>query len=113
MTQKLILINGQGASGKTSVARILLSDLPNSAYIGGDSLISVNPFGINEKLDKLAIKNLLSLTANYFEEKYAFIIVCGLIRNQQLLDYFLSKLPIKIEVLFGYGPRKKFGANED
>ena len=85
---------------KTSAARTLLNDLPNSVYIGRDTLISVNPFGINEKLDKLAIKNLLSLVVNYSEEKYALIIVCGLIRNQQLLDYFLSKLPIKIEVLF-------------
>ncbi|MDO8582320.1 MAG: hypothetical protein Q7S16_05620 [bacterium] len=100
MTSKLVLINGQVASGKSSVGKALLNDLSRSAYIDGDALMSVNPFGINDKLDALAIKNLVSLINNYSEEGYKYIIVSGLIRNQKLLDNFLSKLSLKVDVLF-------------
>lgn len=100
MVPILVLINGQVASGKSSTARTLLNELPHSAYIDTDAIMSVNPFRINNKIDALAIKNLVSLVKNYSEVGYRYIIVSGFMRSQKLLDDFLSKLSIKVDVLF-------------
>ncbi|MEK7150523.1 MAG: hypothetical protein AAB736_02855 [Patescibacteria group bacterium] len=35
---KIISINGQAGTGKTTVAKVLLEKLENSAYISGDAL---------------------------------------------------------------------------
>jgi len=58
---KIISINGQAGTGKTTTAKVLLERLENSAYISGDALVAVNPFGVNEKTDRLVIKNSTSL----------------------------------------------------
>lgn len=96
---KIILINGQGGTGKTSVAAILKSEIPNSVYIEADTLVAVNPFEFG-KLGPLLIKNAVSLIHNFAEEGYEIIITAGLTRNQEQLDEFLSALGFKAEIVF-------------
>lgn len=96
---KIILINGQGGTGKTSVAGILRNETPNSAYIEADSLVAVNPFEF-AKLGPLLIKNAVSLMHNFAEEGYETIITAGLTRNQEQLDEFLNVLGLKVEIVF-------------
>ncbi|PIT92932.1 MAG: hypothetical protein COU06_02640 [Candidatus Harrisonbacteria bacterium CG10_big_fil_rev_8_21_14_0_10_38_8] len=95
---KLILISGQPGAGKTSVSRQLLSELSNTAYIESDSLITVNPFEMNERLNTLLLKNSVSLLNNYIFEGYQNIIICGLVKNQETLDSLVILLPENIEI---------------
>ena len=97
---KIISINGQAGTGKTTTAKILLGKLENSAYISGDALVAVNPFGVNEKTDRLVIKNSVSLIKNFEQENYETVIICGILRNQAQLDSFLNNLGEKADFLF-------------
>lgn len=97
---KIISINGQAGTGKTTVAKVLLEKFENSAYVSGDALVAVRPFGVNEKTDRLAIKNSISLIKNFEQENYDVVIICGTIRNQAQLDSFLNNLSEKTDFLF-------------
>lgn len=96
---KIILINGQGGTGKTTVAGILKNEIENSAYIEADSLVAVNPFEF-EKLGPLVHKNAVSLITNFAETGYETIVTAGLTRNQEQLDDFLKVLNVKAEIVF-------------
>jgi chloramphenicol 3-O-phosphotransferase len=95
----LILINGQGGTGKTSLAQALRNQIPNSAYIEADSLIAVNPFEF-EKLGPLLHINAASLIQNFAQAGYETIITAGLTRNQEQLDEFLKVLNTKADITF-------------
>ena len=97
---KIISINGQAGTGKTATSNVLLGKLDNSAYISGDALVAVNPFGVNEKTDRLVIKNSVSLIKNFEQENYETVIICGILRNQAQLDSFLNNLSEKADFLF-------------
>lgn len=98
---KIILINGQGGTGKSTVAYALKDSLLNSVYIEADSLVSVQPFNFgNPDLDSLMFKNALSLIHNFSEAGYEYIVTSGLTRNQKLLDEFVFSLDINAEIIF-------------
>lgn len=97
---KIISINGQAGTGKTTVAKVLLEKFENSAYVSGDALVAVRPFGVNEKTDRLVIKNSVSLIKNFEQENYDTVIICGTIRNQAQLDYLVNNLNEKTSFLF-------------
>ena len=97
---KIISINGQAGTGKTTTAKILLGKLENSAYISGDALVAVNPFGVNEKTDRLVIKNSVSLIKNFEQENYETLIISRILRTQAQLDSFLNTLSEKPDFLF-------------
>lgn len=88
---KLILINGQSGSGKSTVARALMQSLDKSAHISTDGLTSVNPFEFNE-MAPLGIKNACLLVQSFREEGYKYLILCGLLNTQVKLDEFLNRL---------------------
>lgn len=96
---KLLLINGQPGSGKSSVATILKNELSHSAYIDADWLVSVNPFEFG-KSDRLMIQNSISLINNFTNDGYETIVTAGLARNQTLLDELITKLNGKADILF-------------
>ena len=97
---KVISINGQAGTGKTTTAKALLEKFENSAYISGDILVAVRPFGVNEKTDRLVIKNSISLIKNFEQENYDVVIICGILRNQAQLDSFLNNLSEKTNFIF-------------
>src|SRR3989338_8081314 len=92
MKQRIILISGLAASGKTSVGELLQEKLDNCARIESDFLILVKPFEPWDKLTRVKIRNNVSLVHNFIEEQYENIIVVGAIWNQEHLDYFLKEL---------------------
>lgn len=98
--EKIILINGQGGTGKSSVAKLLSQELKSSAYIDVDSLVITNPWEFGDESDNLAIKNAISLIHNFSSANFQNIIISGLTRNQSLLDNFLSQLSKEASILF-------------
>ena len=97
---KLILINGQQATGKSSTAALLGSQLENSAVIDTDSLIVVNPWDFDSLIGTLAVKNVISLFENFKNAGYENIIISGLTRNQESLDNFLKELKFSGGIIF-------------
>jgi broad-specificity NMP kinase len=89
---RILLISGQVGSGKTTVAKRLLTTLDNAALIELDSLVAVNPFEFNDSLHNLGIENAVSLIRNFSKNGYEHIIVSGLIKNQKSLDSFFDSL---------------------
>jgi len=89
---KIILINGQGGTGKTLVANALKNKITNSALIDADALIGVNPFEF-DKLAPLMFRNAVTLISNFSNAGYQTIITSGLTRNQEQLDSFLALVP--------------------
>lgn len=96
---KIILINGQGGTGKSSVANTLKNSLSNSAYIDADALVAVNPFKFGE-IDNLMLKNAASLISNFTTKGYQYIITAGLTRNQELLSKLLELLDQEVAIVF-------------
>jgi chloramphenicol 3-O-phosphotransferase len=96
---KIILINGQGGTGKSSIANTLKNSLSSSAYIDADALIAVSPFNFNE-VDDLLLKNAVSLIHNFSEKGYEYIITAGLTRNQELLNKFQRLLNKEVDIMF-------------
>lgn len=98
LTQKLILINGFGGSGKTEVGKLLLTALPSAALFDFDSITCVNPFEYTDRLFQLGHKNAAAITENFLLEDYQHIIMCGGCSTQRHLDNFLSLLRRRPEV---------------
>ena len=96
--QKLILINGFGGSGKTSVGRLLLDALPSSALLDFDALTCVNPFEYGEQLFQLGHRNAAAVTEVFLKARYQHLIMCGGCHTQRHLDGFLSLLPRELGV---------------
>ena len=92
MKQRIILISGLAASGKTSVGELLQEKLDNCARIESDFLILVKPFEPGDKLTRVKIRNNISLVHNFIEEQYKNIIVVGAVWNQDHLNLFLKEL---------------------
>lgn len=87
----LILINGQGGAGKSTTAKMLLRMLRPAAYIPTDSLVSVEPFEWNEQLLGLGIHNAALLIRSFADAGYQYIILCGLLNRQAMLDRFCAE----------------------
>jgi hypothetical protein len=96
----LILINGQGGAGKSTTAKHLLHMLRPAAYIPTDSLISVEPFEWNEGLLSLGIRNAALLIHSFTEAGYEYIILCGLLNRQELLERFCSEAAAEHSLLY-------------
>lgn len=96
---KVILINGQAGTGKSSIANTLKNSLANSAYIDADTLVSVNPCKLNE-LDDLLLKNAVSLINNFSKKGYVYIVTAGLTRNQEQLTKFQGLLGKEADIMF-------------
>ena len=97
---RLILINGQPGTGKTSVSKKLLSELGNSAYFDADVLVATNPWEFGGSTNTLMIKNAVSLVSNFSKSGFQNIIISGLTRNQEILDKFLEQLNKTPDTLF-------------
>lgn len=97
---KIILINGQPGVGKSSVGKLLLNELKESAYIDADSLVITNPWEFGGVSDTLAIKNAVSLVHNFSSANFQNIIISGITRNQQLLGSLTSQLNSDADILF-------------
>lgn len=88
----LILINGQGGAGKSTTAKALLRMLRPAAYISADSLVSVEPFEWNDDLLALGIRNAALLIRSFADAGYAYILLCGLLNRQEMLDRFCAEV---------------------
>src|SRR3989338_7368284 len=96
---KIILINGQPGSGKSTIANHLKNEILQSAFIDADSLVSTNQFKFNEN-QELMFSNAVALIDNFSAAGYTRIFISGIIRNQEHLDNFLAKIKTSAGIVF-------------
>jgi deoxyadenosine/deoxycytidine kinase len=88
----LILVNGFGGAGKSTIGKILLEEISPSAFIDFDWLIEVRPWEYNEPLFNLGLRNAAALIRNYFECGHTNVILASGCGKQHHLDFLLSQL---------------------
>ena len=95
---KIIIVSGQAGVGKTTTAKLLLSNIDKSAYVEADSLAVVSPFIFNDDLVVLCLNNALSVISNYFTAGYSTVIFSGFLGKQSQLDYLINGIKDKSDI---------------
>jgi hypothetical protein len=90
MSNKLILINGLGGSGKTTCGRLLSERIDSCAYFDSDMLTIVNPFEFGEDLIELGLRNAASLISNFFAAGYKAVVMSSGTGSQRYTDYLIN-----------------------
>ena len=90
MSNKLILINGLGGSGKTTCGLLLSDRIDSCAYFDFDMLTKVNPFEYGEDLIKLGLRNAAGLISNFFAAGYKVVVMSAGTGSQRYSDYLIN-----------------------
>jgi dephospho-CoA kinase len=91
--QKIILLSGFGATGKTTVGNLLYELLDSVALVEADELFHIKPFEIGEKMGRIKLNNCLDVMTNFLEEGYQHVICVGLVWSQSELDAIVNEFP--------------------
>ena len=94
----IIFLSGSINSGKTTIAGLLKKQFPHSAHIEVDTINDMYDWMPLEDAIPLNLKNALSLTQNFIEEKIDVIITYPLSRDEY--EYFNKTLPLEIQRFF-------------
>ena len=100
MDNKLIIISGCCGAGKETTGRLLLSVLEPSAWIDMKSLGNIRPWGYEEKMVSLSIKNAADLVDNFLSAGYCQVIFSGGIYSQRELDTLMSLINTDCRVIY-------------
>ncbi|MBX3015870.1 MAG: hypothetical protein KF832_30400 [Caldilineaceae bacterium] len=95
MQQKLILLSGEAWTGKSTVARLLYSQLDNSAWLDGDDVWRVNPWRVDDPRLRNSDLNMAYILTNYLQSKFQYVILSSIVlcvdalreRIIRLIDY--------------------------
>jgi hypothetical protein len=94
----IIFLSGSINSGKTTIAGLLKKQFPRSANIEVDTIHDMYDWMPLEDAIPLNLKNALSLTQNFIEEKIDVIITYPLSRDEY--EFFNKNLPLEIQRFF-------------
>lgn len=94
----IIFLSGSINSGKTTIAGLLKKQFPRSAHIEVDTIHDMYDWMPLEDAIPLNLKNALSLTQNFIEEKIDVIITYPLSRDEY--EFFNKNLPLEIQRFF-------------
>lgn len=100
MCNTLILINGFGGAGKSTVGEIILDVISPSAFLDFDWLTHVRPFEYNDALIELGLRNAAALIQNFFDSGHTTVILASGCAKQRHLDYLLSRLSVYPKTLW-------------
>lgn len=89
---KLIIINGAPGVGKTTVGRLVYSQLKNSAFLDGDEVWRINPFEVNEKTKGIVENNINFVLRNYFVSGYEHVVLAWVLHHQSIIDRLINQL---------------------
>ena len=93
MIKKLIFISGTMGVGKTTVSKLLLDELPNSAFLDGDWCWNINPFIVNDENKKMVIDNICFLLNSFIRNTSILnIIFCWVMNKQEIVEEIKNKI---------------------
>lgn len=89
--QRIILISGFGSSGKSTCSQVLWDRLEDVAVVEADHLFRIKPFEMatqegRDQIGRIKLQNTLAVLKTFLKERYANIIVDGLVWSQDELD---------------------------
>jgi hypothetical protein len=90
--QKLIIINGTMGIGKTTVAKLVFTQLPCSAYLDGDEVWHINPFVVTDATKALVERNITSVLRGYLDAGYEHVILSWVMYRQEIIDVIVKPL---------------------
>lgn len=102
MSSHLILINGRPGSGKTTMGRLLLEKLIDSAFFDFDTMITVNPFEYGEDLIARGLQNSAAVINSSFEQGVQSIIFASGTTDERHLCGLLNHLKSQHRVSWFY-----------
>ena len=93
MTKRLIFISGTMGVGKTTVSKLLFTELNNSVFLDGDWCWSINPFIVNEENKIMVIENICFLINSFIKNTtLQNIIFCWVMNKQEIIDEIRNRL---------------------
>lgn len=95
--KNLIFIGGTMGAGKTTVAKQLLEDLPQSVMLDGDWCWMADPFVVNEETKEMVMQNITFMLAQFLESTvYQNVIFCWVMDHQSIIDEIMLRLEEQI-----------------
>lgn len=89
---KLILIGGAPGIGKSTVARLLMNQLPNSAWLDGDDVWRMNPFRVDAVTTAMVQHNIAYVLRGFIEAGFSYAILSWVMHRQIIIDQLLDSL---------------------
>ena len=89
---KLVIINGAPGIGKTTVAEVVFSKLPNSALLDGDDVWRVNPFEVNDRTKAVVERNIPFVLRSYLDAGYEYVLLTWVMHKQEIIDRVVGSL---------------------
>lgn len=108
----LILINGKGGAGKTTVAKIVFENIQKSAVLDIDDLMRVRPWKFDDKLAKLGVINAASCVNNFFKSGFTDVVLSGGVYTQKLLNLLIKNLGDDISISYFWLSANKQARNK-
>jgi len=94
----LIFLSGSINSGKTTIAKLLVKELPRTAHIEVDIIHDMYDWMPMEEAIPLNLKNTLSLTLNLLNDSLNVVISYPLSRDEY--EFFNQHLPLDVQRFF-------------
>ena len=89
---RLVVLTGQEAAGKSTLVRALLPRLPSGAQIDAEDVGPVNPWRYDDAFRALHYRNVADLARNFWAAGYRDVLAASFVDNRQQLRDFLGVL---------------------
>ena len=90
---RLILVGGEAWTGKTTVARLLLSSLDNAAWLDGDDVWRVHPGSVEDPRLRTSDVNMAFVVRTYLCAGFDHVILSSIVlSDQQITERILGLL---------------------
>lgn len=86
MEKQLVFIGGPPGVGKSTVAKILLNELQNSAWLDGDGLWRMNPFVVNDITKKMVKNNIKYVLDSFLLARFSTILFSWVLHLDSIVD---------------------------
>lgn len=91
--RRCILINGTMGSGKTTVCKELMHQLPDSVFLDGDWCWYSDPFTVNDRTKAMVMDNIGFMLRSFLRcPDYQNILFCWVMDHQEILDEVVRRI---------------------
>ena len=92
MKKRLVFIGGPPGVGKSTVAKILLNELEDCAWLDGDDVWRMSPFIVNTKTKTMVENNIKFVLNSFLSAHYSNILFTWVLHSNSIVDTLISEL---------------------
>ena len=89
---RLVVLAGAPATGKTTVAQLLLAATEDAGWVDGDDLWRINPWVVNDRTKRLVEDNLVAVLGNFLDAGYSTVILSWVLPRASILSRLVAGL---------------------